>query len=86
MLECEYCGELISDNEEFYVLSSSDEYVCTNCLKKETITVYKFKDCDEDLLYEEDVEEYDTLESYIDTSKKLIDEIDSTINIYDKFN
>lgn len=61
MLNCEYCGNVIKDDEKFYIVD--DEYYCKDCVIEEQRIIYKV--CDEDYYEEDDVSEYEDINEYI---------------------
>jgi hypothetical protein len=68
MLNCEYCGNVIEEDEKFYIID--DEYYCKDCVVEEQRVVYKV--CDEDYYDEDDVVEYESSDEYINTLNNLI--------------
>lgn len=75
MLNCDYCGNVIKEDEKFYIID--DEYYCKDCVIEEQRTVYKV--CDEDYYDEDDVVEYENADEYIDTLNKLIKSCEEAI-------
>ena len=61
MLECGYCGNVIKDDEKFYIVD--DEFYCKDCVIEEHRVIYKV--CDEDYYDENDVLECEDINEYI---------------------
>lgn len=80
MLNCEYCGNVIEEDEKFYIID--DEYYCKDCVVEEQRIVYKV--CDEDYYDEDDVVEYESIDEYISTLNKLIKFCDEAIETNNK--
>lgn len=80
MLNCEYCGNVIEEDEKFYIID--DEYYCKDCVIEEQRIVYKV--CDEDYYDEDDVVEYESSNEYINTLNNLIKFCDEAIETNNK--
>lgn len=80
MLNCEYCGNVIEEDEKFYIID--DEYYCKDCVIEEQRIVYKV--CDEDYYDEDDVVEYESSDEYINTLNNLIKFCDEAIETNNK--
>ena len=68
MLNCEYCGNVIKEDEKFYNIGN--DYCCKDCVLKEHITVYRV--CGEDYYEDDDVNEYDSINEYIEYLNRCI--------------
>lgn len=80
MLNCEYCGNVIEEDEKFYIID--DEYYCKDYVIEEQRIVYKV--CDEDYYDEDDVVEYENSDEYINTLNNLIKFCDEAIETNNK--
>lgn len=68
MLECGYCGNVIKDDEKFYIVDN--EFYCKDCVIEEHRVIYKV--CDEDYYDENDVLEYEDINEYINDLESSI--------------
>ena len=80
MLECGYCGNIIKDDEKFYIVD--DEYYCKDCVIEEQRIIYKV--CDEDYYDEDDVSEYEDINEYIHSLESSIKFCNESIEINNK--
>lgn len=80
MLNCEYCGNVIEEDEKFYIID--DEYYCKDCVVEEQRIVYKV--CDEDYYDEDDVVEYESVDEYINNLNNIIKFCDEAIKTNNK--
>lgn len=80
MLNCDYCGNVIKEDEKFYIID--DEYYCKDCVIEEQRIIYRV--CDEDYYDEDDVVEYENIDEYINTLNNLIKFCDEAIEINNK--
>ena len=80
MLNCEYCGNVIKNDEKFYIID--DEYYCKDCVIKEQIIIYKV--CDEDYYEEDDVSKYENINEYIHRLESSIEFRNESIEINNK--
>lgn len=80
MLNCEYCGNVIEEDEKFYIID--DEYYCKDCVVEEERIIYKV--CDEDYYDEDDVVEYESADEYINNLNNIIKFCDEAIETNNK--
>lgn len=80
MLNCDYCGNVIKEDDKFYIID--DEYYCKDCVVEEQRIIYRV--CDEDYYDEDDVVEYESIDEYINTLNKLIKFCDEAVETNNK--